>query len=54
MIAPALMPSEDSESVQDDLTISYKIADYLNTAHEFSYIVYNFSNKQPLRGDRFH
>lgn len=30
------------------------MAEYLNTKHQFAYIIYNFSDKSPLQAEQFH
>lgn len=40
---------KDSDGLNEQLKIN-EIAEYLNTNHQFSYIVYNFSDQKPLSG----
>ena len=49
LVTPSLV-LKDSDGLDEQLKIN-EIAEYLNTNHQFSYIVYNFSDQKPLSGN---
>jgi hypothetical protein len=48
IVVPSLFLNE-RDGLAEQLKIN-QIAEYLNTHHQFSYIVYNFSDQKPLSG----